>query len=234
MKLDRIINYYRQGLEVGDWCLDDEGIEASLLNSFQPLVTGPRAVVYGGGRIKWDLILMGAPFPVVFEKGWNERGRPVMDPWGVLYHWTAGKPTEKRPAPSLNICLNGRDNIPGPLIHLLVAYNGKVHVCASGRANHAGLGHVNLLNDIRANKAPGKTARQKGLVDTGGSAGRLIGVEIENDGTKPFTPMQVATLRVLYERFQTRGLLPVNAAKTWTHVHWTRRKIDITGRQWPV
>jgi hypothetical protein len=72
--------------------------------------------------------------------GWETRGRrgafgPVK---GVLCHHTAGPYTGN--APSLNLIVNGRPDLAGPLSHLHLARDGTFTVVAAGRCNHAGLG----------------------------------------------------------------------------------------------
>lgn len=75
---------------------------------------------------------------VVEVDGWQKRGGDVFDPVGVVVHHTASAPGKD--APSLNICINGRSDLPGPLCHVLLARSGICHVIAAGRANHAGEG----------------------------------------------------------------------------------------------
>ena len=186
------------------------------------------------GRIQWRAVLGTVPELDKVTKhvnGWEKRGRPVMASTGLatLHHWTAGRPSVKNPAPSLNICINGREGIPAPLIHLLVDYNGTLHVVASGRANHAGVGHQELLAErIRKGLAPAGSARSLRLGNTGGSGGSLVGVEIEHSGDK--SPLMIGQIRTLgwLTRAFTLGLGMNEAqAARWHHKAWTDRKVDI-------
>lgn len=90
--------------------------------------------------------------------GWETRGNAVFDPAGVLAHHTASAPGKN--APSLNVVIAGRSDLPGPLCHVLLARDATCYVVASGRANHAGAGNWQGLTSNR----------------------ELFGIEAENDG----------------------------------------------------
>lgn len=192
------------------------------------------------GRIRWDKVLAGfiAPGKLDWQTGWQGRGAPVMDahPAAILWHWTAGKPTPQRPCPSLVICRDGRPAgrgvtaVPGPLVHAIIGTDGVLHVLASGRANHAGTGHREVLQDMRAGREPRGTARAQGWADTGGSGGSLIGVEVENDGRAPFTDAQLDTIARFGRACYRLGLGRIQASH-WGHELWTRRKVDCGTQQ---
>jgi hypothetical protein len=80
----------------------------------------------------------------VLSAGWETRGLEFDDdPIITLRHWTAGAITGK--SPSLRIVTFGRPDLKGPLATVLQERTGgsgldRVHVIASGRANHAGEG----------------------------------------------------------------------------------------------
>lgn len=88
--------------------------------------------------------LRGEQLTVVEVNGWQTRGGTTFDPFVSLEHATAGASTGC--APSLGVCINGRDDLAGPLCHTLqsrcVDHNGLdvVYLIACGRANHAGEG----------------------------------------------------------------------------------------------
>lgn len=103
--------------------------------------------------------------------GWQKRGRAEMGTVkGVLCHHTAGSKTGN--APSLNLIVNGRPDLPGPLSHLHLARDGTFTVIAAGKCNHAGPGDWHG-------------------VTTGNS--NFIGIEAENagDGSDPWPDVQV-------------------------------------------
>ncbi|WP_405060765.1 N-acetylmuramoyl-L-alanine amidase [Kribbella sp. NBC_01505] len=84
-------------------------------------------------------VLRGAGVQVVEEGNWRGRGvSGSFAPIGVLWHHTAATSSPSNPAPALNVCINGRPDLQGPLCHALVDYNGVFHLISANRANHAG------------------------------------------------------------------------------------------------
>jgi len=84
-------------------------------------------------------VLRGAGVEVVEEGSWLSRSAgSSFSPIGVLWHHTAAPSSASNPHPALNICINGRSDLPGPLCHALVDYFGVFHVISANRANHAG------------------------------------------------------------------------------------------------
>ena len=86
-------------------------------------------------------VLRDAGLAVQETDGWRERsasGGPLPGPVGVLEHHTASTSSEQDPAPSLQMCVQGRQDLDGPLCHGLIGLDGTVHLIAAGRANHAG------------------------------------------------------------------------------------------------
>lgn len=96
---------------------------------------------------------------VVEHNGWQTRGSDTFNPRGVVCHHTASN-RNSGDASALNMCINGRSDLPGPLAHIVLSRSGVAHVIAAGRANHAGSGSWNGL--------------------TGNSS--VFGIEAENDG----------------------------------------------------
>jgi len=90
-------------------------------------------------RITWLAdVLRDAGLRVVEVDGWKSRGVAGLTPIGVMEHHTAG--AQGRPTPSLNICINGRAGLPGPLCNVYIGRDLVCYVVASGIANHAGVG----------------------------------------------------------------------------------------------
>lgn len=107
-------------------------------------------------------VLRDAGLKVEESAGWKTRGNGEMGTVrGILAHHTAGPATGDRP--SLNLVLNGRPDLEGPLSQLFLTRAGVFVVLAAGRCNHAGAGSWQ-----------GVTA--------GNSS--FIGIEAENMGTK--------------------------------------------------
>lgn len=88
-------------------------------------------------------VLRRAGLTVNEVPGWKTRcawGNPAaMNAKGVLAHATVTRRTSG-PAPGLNIIVNGREGLPGPISQLHLARNGIYTVVNAGVANHAGSG----------------------------------------------------------------------------------------------
>jgi hypothetical protein len=82
---------------------------------------------------------------VVEVAGWKTRGNSSgFKPRGAVHHHTAG--SARGATPSLNICIYGRSDVPGPLCQVLQSRepdpdDDKAYVIAAGKANHGGVGH---------------------------------------------------------------------------------------------
>lgn len=116
--------------------------------------------------------LRAAGLQVSEVSGWRTRGSTGFHPRGVVTHHTAG--SSRGNAPSLNVCVHGRRDLPGPLCHVMVARDNTCFVIAAGTANHAGRGGWRGLS--------------------GNSS--VYGVEVENVGTaaESWRPDQVDTM----------------------------------------
>jgi len=118
------------------------------------------------------VVLRDAGLKVAETQGWADRGRAEMGTVrGVMCHHT-GTATSDRNMPTLNLLINGRPDLSGPLSQLGLARDGTFYVVAAGRANHAGGGSW------------------KGIT-TGNSS--FIGIEAENAGgrTDPWPEVQM-------------------------------------------
>lgn len=155
-------------------------------------------------RISWLADAARATgFPVTEVDGWETRGSSTFDPGGLVWHHTAGPATGDMP--SLNILINGRDGLPGPLSQYGLGRSGRIYVVASGRANHAGPGGWNGL--------------------TGN--GSVIGIEAEHTGksTDPWPGTQLASYRALSALIMVR--LGVSTEFLCGHKEWApARKPD--------
>ncbi|WP_326618987.1 peptidoglycan-binding protein [Streptomyces decoyicus] len=86
---------------------------------------------------------------VVHEvRDWREHNRNAKGPWGpmngVMVHHTATEGTDS----SVDLCYDGRSDLPGPLCHGVIDKQGQVHLVGNGRANHAGLGDGDVLRAV--------------------------------------------------------------------------------------
>jgi hypothetical protein len=108
-------------------------------------------------------VLRAAGCSVVEVSGWRTRGLEEFRPEGVIAHETRGSWTSTV-AGEVNVMINGREGLSGPIAHCLLARSGDWHVVTAGKSNHvktgwgglfAGLGNTNLLG-IEAQHATGE------------------------------------------------------------------------------
>lgn len=127
--------------------------------------------------------LKGEGLTVHEHPGWRTHNRdsatgkdfgPVI---GVLIHHTAGHGDKE-------ICYNGRSDLPGPLCHSWLGKTAGLWMIGHGRANHAGLVDLDVLNALRAERSPLPKDDQANA--DGNDC--LYGLEIENlgNGTDPY------------------------------------------------
>jgi N-acetylmuramoyl-L-alanine amidase len=83
-------------------------------------------------------VLRDAGLTIRLVDGWETRGNELSSVIGVVGHHTVSNPPANNP--SLNVCINGRPDLKGPLCQLLLARDGSYDVIAAGEANHAGSG----------------------------------------------------------------------------------------------
>lgn len=84
--------------------------------------------------------LTAAGVEVVTEGDWvNRSAGASFAPMGAPWHHTAATVSSAdNPHPALDICINGRSDLPGPLCQALVDFNGVFYLISANRANHAG------------------------------------------------------------------------------------------------
>jgi len=75
---------------------------------------------------------------LILLDGWETRGKAIFNPRGSVNHHTAGAATGV--LPSLNVLVNGRTGLPGPLCNCALDRLDRLWLIAAGGANHAGLG----------------------------------------------------------------------------------------------
>lgn len=119
--------------------------------------------------------------PVSFEPGWESRGNgqsfPNGKPLGLITHHTGADY-----GAGLSILVKGRSDLPGPLCNCSTYPDGRIHIIAAHPANHAG--------------ASG--GRSMGPLPTTTLFNRVVwGNEVMFPGTKPWTPQQYRSARVL-------------------------------------
>lgn len=128
---------------------------------------------------------------VVETPGWKTRNRNHKGAWGpvhgVMLHHTVTRGTKS----TVNVIVNGRPDLPGPLSQGMIAKDGTVYLTGWGRCNHAGLGDPDVLNAVIAERALPK--KKSATID--GNA-RFYGFECENlgDGHDPWPQVQVRSM----------------------------------------
>lgn len=114
--------------------------------------------------------------------GWEWRGGDLQ-PVGSINHHTAGSPNGI--APSLNTCIYGRSDVPGPLCNVLQGRHptnpmlDPVYVIAAGKANHGGNGE---WRGVSGNS-------------------RYYGLEIEHTGTGAVLPERLEVAARIHAAF---------------------------------
>lgn len=100
---------------------------------------------------------------------------------GVLIHHTAGHGDKE-------ICYNGRSDLPGPLCHSWLGKTAGLWMIGHGRANHAGLVDMDVINALIAEKS---TLPHDDQANADGND-VLYGLEIENlgNGKDPYPAEQ--------------------------------------------
>jgi hypothetical protein len=162
---------------------------------------------------------------VVEHTGWRTHNRNSKGAWGpvngVMIHHTVTSGT----AATVNLCYNGRSDLPGPLCHGVIAKDGTVHLVGNGRANHAGSGDADVLSAVIAERTTLPAPNQQ---NADGNA-RFYGFECVNlgDGQDPWPEAQLdAIARTAAAICRAHGW---SAASVLGHKEWTSAKIDPRG-----
>lgn len=116
-------------------------------------------------------VLRDAGLTVHEVSRWRSRGRDTFGPVrGITCHHTAGSRTSSD-AGELNVLINGRPGLSGPIAQLYLSRTGDWHVVASGHCNH------NLVGWDGPNEGYGNDS--------------LIGIEAQHSGgDEPWTDRQ--------------------------------------------
>ncbi|GFE22612.1 hypothetical protein Sliba_30650 [Streptomyces nigrescens] len=163
---------------------------------------------------------------VVHEvRSWRTHNRNAKGPWGpmhgVMIHHTATEGTDS----SVDLCYDGRSDLPGPLCHGVIDKKGEVHLVGNGRANHAGLGDRDVLRAVINEDAE---LPKDNDADTDGNR-HFYGFECINsgDGKDPWPEEQ----RIAIEKVSAA----ICRAHRWSersvigHKEWQPGKVDPRG-----
>jgi hypothetical protein len=139
--------------------------------------------------------------------GWQTRGSSSFTPRGSVNHHTAGGANGT--CPSLNTCIYGRSDLPGPLCNVLQSREDGApdiaYVIAAGRANHAGEGGYGGLS--------------------GNSS--VYGLEIEHTGTSSISEGRRQTAAAIHAAMIRGAVGGPDPNAVCQHSEWTSRKIDL-------
>jgi hypothetical protein len=164
---------------------------------------------------------------VVEYRDWRNHNRNHVGAWGpvhgVMIHHTVTSGTDG----SVELCYEGRSDLPGPLCHGVIAKNGTVYLVGNGRANHAGSGD----GDVLAAVIDERSLPADNDADTDGNV-HFYGFECVNlgDGEDPWPPEQVEAI--------VRASAAICRAHDWGkdgttsvigHLEWQPGKIDPRG-----
>ncbi|MEU2127451.1 peptidoglycan recognition family protein [Streptomyces sp. NPDC018352] len=169
-------------------------------------------------------VLMNEGLTVVQVGDWRTHNRNHKGPWGpvngVMIHHTVTRGTEA----TVRVCRDGYPDLPGPLCHVVIAKDGRVHLVGYGRANHAGLGDSDVLRAVVAEKRlPGDNE-----ADTDGNR-HFYGFECENlgDGKDPWPDAQLEAIEKAAAAIcRHHGW---NSRSVIGHKEWQPGKVDPRG-----
>jgi len=162
---------------------------------------------------------------IVEHDSWRTHNRDQKGPWGpvngVVIHHTVTTGT----AGTVELCYNGRSDLPGPLCHGVIAKDGTVYLVGNGRANHAGAGDPDVLQAVIAERDTLPVPDQ----NTVDGNTHFYGFECVNlgDGKDPWPEAQLDAIeRVSAAVCRAHGW---HAASVIGHKEWTNTKIDPLG-----
>ena len=164
-------------------------------------------------------LLRAAGVAVNESADWRTRqAGACFTPIGIMMHHTVGV----GPNALTDIVTNVKANF-------FVSRAGMVTVVAGGRANHAGKGAQQVLDEVNRSVAPAGTAAARGLADAVIGNGHFYGFENENkgDGVQPWPEVQLDAMARAAAALCQRHCW--NANRVVGHAEWTRRKIDPRG-----
>lgn len=140
-------------------------------------------------------------------------------PRGIIIHHTGANSTRREIPPERMI--EGRSNLPGPLVQFGVSRNGRIDVYTNGRGHHAGPGSARVLNAVL------KDAELPSRPGSDGPSGNthFLGIEVDHSGTDD---------ELLGHHWTAAARLAANLCDLWDwptsrvigHSEWTRRKTD--------
>jgi len=136
---------------------------------------------------------------VVEYPGWLVHNRNHKGAWGevhgvMIHHTVTGKNVD-----AVEICHDGFVSLPGPLCHGVIERDGTAHLISSGRANHAGGGDPDVLQEVRSESygvRPSAPQYHDGSLGAHDGNRAFYGFECANlgDGVDPWPAVQVEAM----------------------------------------
>lgn len=166
-------------------------------------------------------LLRDAGLEVIEVEGWRTRGRPESTggfaPFGIDWHHTGAYDSMTDAQNDVDyadwLAKVGRSDLPPPLCQLSISAEGRVFVCAAGRANHAG------------------KARAAGPMPAGDGNEMYVGVECMNSGKqgwpKPQYDAMVTTGAVLSKLLDCPASHNRGHVETSTTGKWDPGMLDL-------
>ncbi len=169
-------------------------------------------------------VLKQAGLGVVEHGKWRAHNRNTHGNWGpvngVMIHHTGPYSSE---ADMVELCRVGYQDLPGPLCHAVIDRSGTLHLVGYGRTNHAGMGDMDVLLAVIAEKT---SLPRDNEADTDGNR-HFYGFECINTGDQPWPAAQLDAM--------ARAAAAVCRAHGWTehsvigHKEWQPGKPDPGG-----
>jgi hypothetical protein len=184
---------------------------------------GLDAVVNWGEKADLAALMRAAGLSVNEVGNWQTRvSGSTFTPVGIVIHHTG-------PGASVDLIVNGRPDLSGPLANFYVEKNATINLISGGHANHAGPGAQVVLDEVQADIAPADTAQNRGLHDGPSGNSFFYGFENQNagNGVDPWPEEQLDAI--------AHACAALCRVHCWTssrvigHKEWTARKPDPLG-----
>lgn len=114
-------------------------------------------------------VLRSAGLTVHEVPGWQTRGLTDFRPQGLIVHETRGSLTSTDRG-EINVMINGREGLAGPIAHIYLSRTGDWHVVTAGKSNHVKTGWAGPFDEL------GNT--------------NLLGIEAQHSTGEPWTEVQ--------------------------------------------
>lgn len=168
----------------------------------------------------------GIPYREV--TGWETRNRAGHGAWGPVHGFMVHHTGDDAPdSADRSVLVNGRSDLPGPLVQFGLDHEGVIELIGNGRCNHAGGGDPAVLNAVihesYASYPPAPRYHEGSPGEADGNA-YFYGVETYYSGGHAMNQAQHATL--------VRLAAAICDAHGWTsksvigHKEWSDWKVD--------